>query len=98
MFYGTTTQQSQALKWFVEVITYYQDWARAKAVQHNATRLGDNDQGIVVAVRTDFMKPRLKVSEGAAWALAGAIQFFQGIFEIDCKGVVDRIRGSTKEV
>lgn len=72
----------------------------------NVTDMGacvrDNDQGIVVAVRTDFMKPRLKVSEGAAWALAGAIQFFQGInviiFEIDCKGVVDRIRGSTKEV
>ena len=44
MFYGTTTQQSQALKWFVEVITYYQDWARAKAVQHNATRLGGDNE------------------------------------------------------
>jgi len=50
------------------------------------------------------MKPCLKVAEGEAWALAGAIKFVQTLglndvtFEIDCKGVVDRISGSTKEV
>jgi len=45
----------------------------------------------------------VQVPEGEAWAFARAIQFVQSlnlsnvIFEMDCRGVVDRIRSSTKE-